>query len=190
MNNNIIFLDIDGVLNNNETYIFTKNSIDTVNIKLFLEALKYIKTKKEIKIVISSSWRHPDLNGFIKYVYKVCGEQNEIYINQLLTYLHEDYCTKKITTFNAKRGDEVKEWLSRHSEVEKYICIDDDSDFLKNQPLLQTFPEYGFRYDDMLILQKYFINESKDIEFILDEIPYFKKRLSKREKLIKSILQG
>lgn len=145
---NIIFLDIDGVLNstmgfmmNNEIHIWKPN------IDLFYEAVRQIP---DCKIVISSSWRSGDKDHFLKFVENMrCKELFE----PLVQYLHPDYCTDKLWK---KRGYEIREWLSRHPEVEKYICIDDDSDFLRGQPLLLIDRDIGFSMRDQYILLMYF----------------------------------
>ena len=34
--------------------------------------------------------------------------------------------------------NEIKQWLDEHPEVEKYACIDDNTDFHKDQKLFKT----------------------------------------------------
>ena len=145
---NIIFLDIDGVLNSTMGFIQNREiHIWKPNVDLFYEAIQQIP---DCKIVISSSWRCGDLNYFLDFVKNMnCTEL----FQPLVPYLHSDYCTRKLWK---KRGYEIKEWLSRHTNVTKYLCIDDDSDFLSGQPLLLTNRDIGFSYHDQHILLAYF----------------------------------
>ena len=126
--NNIIFLDIDGVLNylnyfikmkntrvnynkvfyNNNYYAtFLINLLDIDQNKLYL--LKEIIRETNSKVVISSSWR-----------------------NLKIYPLVEDYLIKMgipvIGTtpyINSKRGLEIKTYLKEH-KVDNYIILDDD----------------------------------------------------------------
>ena len=112
---NIIFLDVDGVLNSIEYLTEKYNSLkrilkqeemlDTACIK----NLKEIVDKTNSKIVITSSWKICDLDilnkVFSKYDLKIYG------------------ITKN---YGDKRGKEIREWLSINKDVCNYIIIDDD----------------------------------------------------------------
>lgn len=151
MANNIIFLDIDGVLNHSGTYAFRPDChLDCANTHFLYKAVSQIP---DVKIVISSSWRSPKgIESFLQFVHVMKGvDQFEC----LVPFLHEDYCTKFLS--GKKRGYEIREWLSRHpNDVLRYICLDDDSDYLRDQPLLQIDREIGFSFTDQYILLKFF----------------------------------
>lgn len=148
MAKNIIFLDIDGVLNNDATTNTKYCHIDDNCLKLFYDTIKQIP---DCKIVISSSWRRIELEDFLKFIHEFKGADK---LECLVKYFHEDYATKRLN--EGKRGYEIKEWLSRHFEVKKYICLDDDSDYLKGQRLLQINRNLGFSRAEKCLLLTYF----------------------------------
>ena len=125
--NNIIFLDIDGVLNSINLFKETKNIkinyhkylddyflkqtiihlLDIDPNKLYL--LKEIIQETDSKVVITSSWRMLKIYPLI-----------------------EDYLISKgipiIDTtdyINSNRGDEIRDYL-KHHDVDNFIIIDDD----------------------------------------------------------------
>lgn len=144
---NIIFLDIDGVLNNTVSNMLTDKHIDSSCLRLFMDTVKRIP---DCKIVLSSSWRKTEKEKFVELINK--SQSYELF--QLFPFFHDDYCTPRLQGI---RGNEIKKWLDDHSETEiKYICIDDDSDFLPEQPLIQTNLRTGFSFLDSLLLLKFF----------------------------------
>lgn len=144
---NIIFLDIDGVLNNTVTMWLTHKYIDSNCLDLFMNTVKRIP---DCKIVLSSSWRKENKEKFVELINK--AEAYELF--QLFPFFHDDYCTPKLKGI---RGNEIKKWLDEHSEnTIKYICLDDDSDFLPEQPLIQTNLRIGFSFLDSLLLLEFF----------------------------------
>jgi len=110
---NIIFLDIDGVLNCSKTKEFKteKYAID----KILLKRLKNIIEKTGVSIVLSSVWRF-DENS--------CVYLKSIGIN---------FIDKTPNFKNKIRGYEIEAWLKEHPEVKKYAILDDDSDMLFSQ---------------------------------------------------------
>ena len=112
---NIIFLDVDGVLNSIE-YLTEKHNelkrtlkqeemLDTVCIK----NLKQIVDKTNARIVITSSWKICDLDILIKVFSKYNLQVYDATIN-----------------YGDKRGKEIREWLDNNKDVNNYIIIDDD----------------------------------------------------------------
>ena len=112
---NIIFLDVDGVLNSIE-YLTEKHNelkrtlkqeemLDTVCIK----NLKQIVDKTNARIVITSSWKICDLDILIKVFSK---------------YNLQIYSITK--NYGDKRGKEIREWLEKNKGVSNYIILDDD----------------------------------------------------------------
>lgn len=112
---NIIFLDIDGVLNSieylTEKYNELKRALKQEEMldPICIKYLKEIVDKTNSKIVITSSWKIFDLdilnNVFSKYNLKI-------------------YDVTK--NYGDKRGKEIREWLSLNNDVSNYIIIDDD----------------------------------------------------------------
>ena len=118
----IIFLDIDGVLNNHASI--------AEGIQILPEKCKLIRTvceKTEAKIVISSTWRRSCLVQQLDHLLWVCGGPYGAVIA----------ATPCID--NVIRGREIQEWTKSARErtkqkvAEKYVIIDDDSDFLEYQ---------------------------------------------------------
>lgn len=179
---NIIFLDVDGVLNNDACMILHEKHLHPDCVEFFTDALDKILEHKEIKIVISSTWRKcADLSVFQERIwdnYTPCNIK-------LLDNLHEDWRTGY--SKDGFRGGEVVEWLSRHPEVEKYVCVDDDSDFLPEQPLIQTMTEYGFGWNESKMLQAFFLKEILS-KFYITESSFKIKKLQQQRKFIKEYL--
>jgi len=117
----IIFLDIDGVLNNYNTVC------EGVHWEPGLvKILKRIIAETKAKVVISSTWR-----------------RTEYYRNIIKNDMKIDFIdvTPKLWK---KRGVEIQTWLDENPGVEKFIILDDDSDMVHLMPhLLQTDGEFG-----------------------------------------------
>lgn len=187
---NIIFLDIDGVLNNELVFVSSPEcQMDLGSVLLLEEAVAQIP---QCKIVVSSSWRNiKGLGHFLSFVRDVkCVE----FFDHLLPFLHEDYCTKKLRS--GKRGEEVREWLSRHPEVIKYVCIDDNSDYFQEQPLLLTSMTSGFGYSEQELLLLFFdvscVNHHKKeqtVFFQRKKIQQEIKILKKRQKFLEKYIE-
>ena len=112
---NILFLDIDGVLNSNE---YLTEEYEKVNRRLTREEffdpkcmriLKKIVTDYKLKIVITSSWKIFDFKTVI-----------DVFKNYELEVLDS---TKN---YGDKRGAEIREWLVNHDNISKFVIIDDD----------------------------------------------------------------
>lgn len=169
----IIFLDIDGVLNSLQSVYFYNRFIEQAewykkygptendnfsdyetdicpicasNLRELLE------TFKDIKIVISSTWR--------------MGREID-WFNQWFTYLNinnENRVIGKTSRLNKQRGYEIQDWLDNNKDldIENFIIFDDDSDmahFLDTDNFIQTNGRVGFDYfkmrDAMQIFGKY-----------------------------------
>lgn len=173
---NIIFLDFDGVINN-RTSLTNGQNIDITCLELLESALCHIK---DVKIVVTSSWRTIGIDFIRKRFSQV---NKESFID---SYFHENWST--ICSPNQKRGDVVEEWISRHPDVEKYVCIDDDSDYLEHQKLIQTDRIIGFTYIDQAILLSLFRKPTeKETKNILSMISNIDRIQERRRKLIKEI---
>ena len=127
---NIIFLDIDGVLNTNESfkkeYYRSKElnrdriyPIDEVRLLYLLEIVKLT----DAKIVLTSSNR---LN-FIKHDNKLIP-LNGIGKDIINSFNRHNLSIYDITPYdnNRIRGNEIKMWLENNNNVDNYIIIDDE----------------------------------------------------------------
>lgn len=149
----VIFLDIDGVLNseqsfidNHEYYLETgKHKADVC--ESMVKRLSLIVSHTNACVVMSSSWRGMHRS------YKVLNEtptmRHVIVLDKLLSKHNIkiiDY-TKSLNGEGISRGCEVREWLSRHPDVTSFVILDDEmfSDWneLKSNLVKTTF--YGER---------------------------------------------
>ena len=111
----ILFLDIDGVLNNEGT--FTKSPQDYFPIEPYCAFLVgKIQLDTDCKVVLSSSWRHHQ---------------------ESVEHLHNRIINIYDQTPNSDsgiRGEEIKAWIENSKyKVERYAILDDDSDMLPEQ---------------------------------------------------------
>lgn len=113
----IIFLDIDGTLNNN-TWI--REHLNTPRDELIdptaVARLNTLIEKTDAKIVVSSSWREDYLHieGGFK---KMCEWLGEFGIRDIVGI------TPKLK--GKRRGDEIEAWLREH-KVSGFVILDDD----------------------------------------------------------------
>lgn len=126
----IIFLDIDGVLNNT-SMDFDSDEIKSQGIWFIdpknLEVFEDMVRRLDASIVISSTWRITNTREFFK----------DHLGDYLYSRLHEDWATKRLGSI---RGLEVREWIERNIpdqwKFKDYLILDDDQDFLWYQPLI------------------------------------------------------
>ena len=147
----IIFLDIDGVLNHDNWYVSKRyqdmqwdedNELD-IDPKCTERIIK-ICEQTGAKIVISSDWRISWYGttirlerGGIKPEYILDKTPERIWIN--------------IPGFDHSRGAEINDWLEMHPECDKYVIIDDRTDFKPEQQkhFIHINPHCGITDEDM-----------------------------------------
>lgn len=134
----LIFLDIDGVLNNElffksrkEKAIKNESRID-FEVSMFdprcVDLLNHIVDKTNAYVVISSTWRKgKDVKELENLFDKVGFKGTIIGKTPWLTYAGENG--------TVPRGCEIKHWLDNHPDKDKYldaryVILDDDSDML------------------------------------------------------------
>lgn len=148
---NHIFLDMDEVMLNRSSWI-TSNShneedcIDPTCVRL----LDYVCRLSEAKVVICSYWRR-DPSRTIEW-------WNELFKR----YGAEDIQVVDRTPFliGQPRGMEVRVWVNDNVDsIDKYVIIDDSSDFYPDQPHVQPEEIYGFRYEHALDTLKILLPE-------------------------------
>ena len=145
----IIFLDVDGVLNSEEfsRWLFDNHEKKYRGYELLdqraILCLQDIVFVTGAEIVLSSSWR----------LSSKCSEQLR---QQLLPYGLQ-FIDKTVSLPYEDRGEEIKEWLSRHPDVSHYVILDDDSDMfdIKDHLIQTTFckgllPEHAAKAIEML----------------------------------------
>ncbi len=137
----VIFLDVDGVLNNLQAFKDQAgNGMGTrVLCPVAVQNLFGLLAWTGAQIVLSSTWRKGrEPNEHVAYLRAA----------RVLDRAHEDWRTKDYVTkatpvtdgdysnatgYYGCRGDEIAEWLSRHPEVTQYVILDDDGDMLEEQ---------------------------------------------------------
>lgn len=117
----VIFLDVDGVLND-QNLIFEKFKTKEIEIskdKLLL-LKKIITSNDDIKVVLSSSWRI----GLLKKDGKIVA--NTTYHKEFLELLKE-YSIQiyDITPSMMNRPEEIKYYLD-NNDIESYVILDDE----------------------------------------------------------------
>ena len=121
----IIFLDIDGVLNNYDT-LTDENWNERKWEPNLVEMLKRIIKETGAEIVLSSTWRR--IESYCDII------KNDMKINYI----------GKTPVLWKKRGIEIQTWLDENPGVEKFVILDDDSDMVHLMDhLLQTDGEFG-----------------------------------------------
>lgn len=143
----ILFLDFDGVLNNVAFDLHKKNfpslystakdrakNAASRHINPYcVEALKFILSEdKEVRIVVSSSWRkHFDL-GQLKWILKKHGVPQEKIIG-MTDILTGDKMEGRTSWGNPnifQRGDLCLKWAQDNNVPrDMIVCVDDDNDF-------------------------------------------------------------
>lgn len=112
----VIFLDIDGVVNCENTFQRHRGFIGIDPHMAFM--VGKIQLDTDCEIVLSSSWRGLEEN------------HHEIERQVAKLYGMTPYSRTKERNL---RGYEIKDWLDEHPEVTDYVILDDDSDMLPEQ---------------------------------------------------------
>jgi len=136
----VIFLDIDGVLNDEEFYILRADENSQYHnyydkpypLSEFdprcVERINKIVKETGAKIVLSSSWRSDDTPKLLNIFKQV----DLTLFTYKTPYIYDfDPLTQKIR--DVKRGEEIQKFLDEHPYIDKYVIIDDDSDMLPHQ---------------------------------------------------------
>jgi hypothetical protein len=167
---NIIFLDIDGVLNSMDylhSLILNKtdntNPLNSYKVRddygqLFdprcVNWLDYIISKTNAKLVISSTWRTSGIIA-MKELWTYRNLPGEI-IDVTPRTIPLEFI-KKYDSPNADRGYEIQYWLDNNKNlVNSYVILDDEDDMLPAQNFVKCDSNIGLNYkntrDAILIL--------------------------------------
>lgn len=139
---NILFLDVDGVLNSTRSCVAVggyPHGFDSAQRGMFDEIavmlIQRLCRAADVQVVVSSAWR-----------------------------LHHDYTAigvglglptiGRTPSLPGVRGNEIKAWLAEHPEVDRYAIVDDDPDMLPEQLpyFVQTDGREGLRWADFVKL--------------------------------------
>jgi hypothetical protein len=138
----VLFLDIDGVINSRRTVIATdgfphdfsesgKKKFDWIAVGMIRDLCE----REKASIVLSSTWR-------LMHSVHECANGLDLPIFD------------KTPSLPGVRGEEIRDWLDRHPEVEQYAIVDDNSDMLESQMehFVQTSEEEGLSFSDYAAL--------------------------------------
>jgi hypothetical protein len=141
-----LFLDVDGVLNSMRSIVAFRDCreehLDQVAIRLFDRlCLALSENGHTPRVVISSTWRmmRPRISWW-----------NDFFASRGCAGVSVVGCTPVFQDNEPnRRGREVARWMKERAPGAFYVCLDDDSDFLPNQPLVLVDPDYGLRVCDI-----------------------------------------
>ena len=136
----VIFLDIDGVLNNDAHWkrIRGKRKYYTHVSQTLLDKLLIILKETGANLVISSSWRGFQLKETIED-FESCNSKNELkqitkYIVGITPHSDERHRGKEIKWFIGNQNDCLYyKLVDNKLDIEDYVIIDDDADILDEQ---------------------------------------------------------
>lgn len=146
-----IFLDVDGVLNNENTIESNPSGYVGVSMKLVRNLDKIVKAT-DAKIILTSDWKH----GWSEI--RFCCDEDVIYLLDKLKKcslkIHDrTYDEKFEDFFFTDRGVGIRRFLESCNDVEGYVIIDDHvfADFDEEQKahLVHTDSKKGLTDDDV-----------------------------------------
>ena len=156
----VIFLDMDGVINNTthpliclpmrrKDNIISQSTLwGANNIAPFLKLMKWCY-EEDIQIVISSTWRLTMTKELFEEYFNLYFERNN------LPKIHG--CTNVCLQSFMHRGIEIREYVIKHN-IQQYLCIDDDTlDILQEIPkdyVYETNPDTGLLDYDVNKIKK------------------------------------
>lgn len=127
----VIFLDIDGVLNNEATKFGRKFDPACV------AALNKITDKTGARIVVSSTWRHAGLT-------ETRATLSENGVTGKVNGLTPDLSKRGLIHVAVPRGREIQAWLECHPAVNGFVILDDADDMEHlSGSLIQTVSRVG-----------------------------------------------
>lgn len=141
---NLIFLDVDGVLNSQK---FADKMLKYCNIDPFendmlddhaIRLLKVLVDETNARIVLTSSWRN-----FGDSLSKLAKQLSH---HKLFIWSETPRCKDE----NSCRGDEITLWFRRNVGVFNYVILDDDSDMTVHmEHLVKTSFDEGLTRADV-----------------------------------------
>lgn len=140
---NLIFLDVDGVLNSTK---FAVKMLEEENVRVYAEdmldthalrLLKLLVDKTEAQIILASSWRKiPESRRNLERQLQQFGM----------------YISDSTPDTGKKRGDDISAWFNMIPGAKKcnYVILDDDSDMTVHiEHLVQTSFDVGLTRADV-----------------------------------------
>jgi hypothetical protein len=140
----VLFLDIDGVLNNMYSMVQYKAHLWP---PLVYKLNEISNSDTDVKVVVSSSWRILFSDYDLKVLLGRAGwSRSDLIIGT----------TPRASRDDNTRGNEIQKWLDAHPEVTHYAIVDDDSDMLESQMphFVNTTYELGLIDSDVKKIKK------------------------------------
>ena len=162
----IIFLDVERVLNNDETEdkIFGWVGIDSKLLNNLKELYDESNKEEETRIVISSSWKYDEVRS--RRQIETCGYTKvENCYAELLKRLNDqnmevlDFTREPIS--QSKRGEGILKWIEeyneKHEPISTYVVLDDEEfDFEYHEDLYKRFIRTSRYYDEEEYYSEYY----------------------------------
>ena len=137
----VIFLDVDGVLNNWQTTILTPDKYIGIEDSL-VELLSKIVKLTDAKIVLTSDWKD-DWN---------LQKPDGVYLDDKLKKYDLKIITRTYESYPSRRGEGIRTYL-KENKVEQYVIIDDTEfmDFTDEleERFVNTDPALGLTIEDV-----------------------------------------
>lgn len=155
MKMNILFLDIDGVMNSSKHRAYLASiGIKEMIMRSFdpeaVGAFNWLLNECDFYIVVSSSWRS---NWTLPDLRKHFSEQGVEQIERIIDYTPKIY---------RKRGKEIQLWLDEHP-CHSFVILDDASDMLHLKThLVQTDFENGLTMKEAKEIARRFNEQEKE----------------------------
>lgn len=144
----LIFLDIDGVLVNRDSFRLPRTAHGGYKATFCtahpscVEQLNRIVEATGARVVLSSVWR---LHG-VRVMREVFAKWG---VNAKIVGRTPDLRSTAETILTVQRGDEINAWLSKREGVDRFVIIDDDADMNGlSDRLVQTQFEPGLTVAD------------------------------------------
>jgi len=136
----VIFLDIDGVLNSDETP--NPRSFPYIVDRQLLGRFRDLIAKTGATVVLSSTWR-------VDPVGRLAAKYYEVPFDDICPDLPD-----------APRCEEIQSWLRQHPEAIRYVVLDDDDDCLDELPLFQPSSKTGLTEEIVLGIVEFLAGRS------------------------------
>lgn len=147
-----IFLDVDYVLNNEDTKVFTKDGWCVFVDDYLVARVKEIVDRTGAIIILSSDWRY----GLVEEKRKPYLEELKVKLSEYDLHIagytpilkeknEEGFYEEKFS-----RGIEIQKYLDEHLEIEEFVILDDRIDMYPNMMhLVRTKHYWGLTEQDV-----------------------------------------
>jgi Swiss Army Knife RNA repair-like protein len=139
----VIFLDIDGVLNSDETA--NPRNLPYIVDERLLARLRLLLERCKAEVVLTSSWRIDPIG---------------LYAAKFWNVPFLDVCPDMP---DRPRREEILAWLARHPSVTRFVVVDDDDDQLDDLPLFQPSGKHGLTPELAAGIERYLDGKTDEV---------------------------